>query len=75
MNVGSGVGRSVADALATITDILGRAPQVQRDPGRERDTDGHLVADITTITTATAWRPRWTFEATMRQLLQQAGVG
>ena len=55
--------------------ILGRAPQVQRDPARERDTDGHLVADITRITTSTAWRPRWTFEATMRQLLRQAGVG
>ena len=73
VNVGSGVGRSVADVLETLSEIMGRAPLVDRDPGRERATDGHLVADIATITSSTSWRPRWTFEATLRQLLDQAG--
>jgi UDP-glucose 4-epimerase len=74
MNVGTGIGRSVADVLGTVTEILGRDPLVDRDPARERSTDGHLVADISGITSATGWKAQWTFEATMRQLLDQAGA-
>jgi UDP-glucose 4-epimerase len=74
VNVGTGIGRSVADVLDTVTEILGRTPKVDRDPTRERDTDGHLVADIARITTSSTWRPRWTFEASMRQLLDEVGA-
>lgn len=74
VNVGTGVGRSVADILTVVGDVVGRPVPVHRDPARERATDGHLVADITRITSQTSWRPAWTFEATMRQLLEDAGA-
>jgi UDP-glucose 4-epimerase len=73
LNVGTGVGRSVADVLDTVSEILGRSPLVDRDPARERSTDGHLVADIAGIT-STGWQAQWTFEATMRQQLEGAGA-
>jgi UDP-glucose 4-epimerase len=74
LNVGTGVGRSVADVLEAVAAIVGREPRVVRDPGRERATDGHLVADVSRITASTSWRPRWALEDTMRQLLGDAGA-
>jgi UDP-glucose 4-epimerase len=73
VNVGTGIGRSVADVLDTVAEVLGRAPQAERDPARERAVDGHLVADTARIA-ATGWEPNWTFEAGMRQLLDEAGA-
>jgi len=74
VNVGTGVGRSVADILTVVGDVIGRPVPAHRDPARERATDGHLVADVGRITGETGWRPAWTFEDTMRQLLEDAGA-
>ena len=73
VNVGTGVGRSVADALDTLAEIMGHPPVVHRDPARERSTDGHLVADVTLLSSLTGWQPEWTFEATLRELLSATG--
>jgi UDP-glucose 4-epimerase len=74
VNVGTGVGRSVVDVLDSVAKIVGLAPRMQSVPERKRDTDGHLVADVSRIHASTNWRPQWTFEASIRQLLDQAGA-
>jgi UDP-glucose 4-epimerase len=74
VNVGTGVGRSVADIISVVEGVTGRPVTVERDPARERATDGHLVADVAKITAETTWRPRFTFEQTIRQLLDDSGA-
>lgn len=68
VNVGTGIGRSVIDLVQAVTGVVGREADVESDPARRRETDGHLVADIGLITRSTAWRPAWSLEATVRQL-------
>lgn len=71
-NVGTGESHSVSDLLDVLADITGHSLARQTDPQRERATDGHLVADTSRITQHTRWRPRWSFEDTVRQLLSAA---
>ena len=59
MNIGSGVGYSVAEVLESIAVVTGSQLQPIRSSRREGD-PARVVADITRVTTHTGWRPRRT---------------
>lgn len=74
VNVGTGVGTSVAELVAACSQILGRSLTIEVDPDRVRAVDRPvLVADVRRLA-GTGWSPAWTIEQTLRSLLVEAGA-
>lgn len=67
-NVGSGVGLSTLDVLATIERVAGRALHVERFPGRPVDV-ARIVLDCRRIAADLGWRARHDFDATVAKLV------
>jgi UDP-glucose 4-epimerase len=72
-NVGTGAAHSVKDVIDLLRGILGRPITVIQDPSRMRATERMLLAaDIQAIRRAVGWTPRWSLEATLRDLVTAA---
>jgi len=65
-NVGSGVGRSVADVLQDAARITGRAPQLLHRQGRRADVPFNIL-DSTRLQRETGWAPRVGWDEGLRQ--------
>jgi UDP-glucose 4-epimerase len=58
-NVGTGVGTSVRELVATLADVLGRSLRIEQDPARVRPVERmHLVADVGRAFRALGWTAR-----------------
>lgn len=69
-NLGSGIGTKIADALDRLV-ALARCPvRIQVDPARVRPVDlPLLIADSTKLRNRTGWRPEFTIEQTLIDIL------
>ncbi len=74
LNVGTGVGTSIGDVLASIESILGRPVDIRKDPKRERADDGHLVSDPSRLMAATGWKPEHDLKSGLSELLASEGL-
>ena len=69
-NVASGQGISLEDLLFKLADLVGVRPIVEADPELMRPADvPYLVGDATKLRTATGWAPRYSLDATLKQVL------
>ena len=72
-NVGRGSGTKLADALEVLRGLARRPVTVHVDPARVRPVDQPLlVADSTKLRAATGWSPRYSIEATLADMLEEA---
>ena len=72
-NVGSGRGTKLADALEILRGLARRPITVHVDPARVRPVDQPLlVADPDKLRRATGWAPRYSIEATLADMLEEA---
>lgn len=72
-NVGSGRGTKLADALEILRGLARRPVTVHVDPARVRPVDQPLlVADPDKLRRATGWAPRYSIEATLADMLEEA---
>jgi GDP-4-dehydro-6-deoxy-D-mannose reductase len=70
-NLGSGQGTRIADALQILTRLAKTPVEVRTDPARMRPVDQPLlVADPSKLRQATGWKPRFTIEQTLGDMLQ-----
>jgi len=67
-NIGSGVGRSLADVIAALERLLDRPLPVQHHPARTVDVPVNVL-DITKARTLLGWSPRTSFEEGLRRTL------
>ena len=65
-NVGSGIGRSVAEVVRDAGRVTGRAPHVLHREGRVADVPVNIL-DSTRLAEQTGWRPRTAWEDGLRQ--------
>ncbi len=72
-NVGTGVGTSIGDVIATIERIIGSQLDVEQVAHRMRDGDGHLLGDATRLREI-GWRPEYDLEEGLRDLLKWEGL-
>jgi UDP-glucose 4-epimerase len=72
-NVGTGIGTSVDRLLQAIERVTGVPPHTEHDPRRVRDSEGHLVADISSIGASLAWHPQVSLERGLQAILGSAG--
>jgi UDP-glucose 4-epimerase len=69
-NVGTGVGRSVADVVQELGELVGHPLEVISIPSRRREVDRpFLVADPTRARELLGWEPRVAFEAGLARTL------
>jgi UDP-glucose 4-epimerase len=69
-NVGTGVGTSVRELVATLGAALGRTLRVEQDPARVRPVERmHLVADVTRAAQALGWTARLGLGEGLRDLV------
>jgi UDP-glucose 4-epimerase len=74
-NVGTGVGRSVAEVVQALGALVGRPLEVVSIPARRRAVDRpFLVADPTRARELLGWEPRVAFEAGLARTLLAEGV-
>lgn len=66
-NVGSGIGRTVADLIDIVADITGHRVQVERKPARPTDV-GRIVLDNRRIREDLGWRPTRDIVETVREM-------
>ena len=72
-NVGRGSGTRLADALEILRGLARRPVAVHIDPARVRPVDQPLlVADPAKLRAATGWGPRYSIEATLSDMLDEA---
>lgn len=68
-NVGTGHEYSVAELVDRLSQIIGRAVTIRKDPARTRRSDRmHLVADASKLMRLTGWKPRYTLDTALREL-------
>jgi UDP-glucose 4-epimerase len=60
-NIGSGVGRSLSQVIATLSEVTGRTADVEYHPGRAFDVP-HLVLSIERARESLGWNPTTPFE-------------
>ncbi|HXJ36089.1 MAG TPA: GDP-mannose 4,6-dehydratase [Candidatus Eisenbacteria bacterium] len=71
-NVGTGVGTSVRELVATLSEVLGRSLRVEQDPARVRPIERmHLVADAGRARRELGWTARMTLREGLRDLVQR----
>jgi UDP-glucose 4-epimerase len=69
-NVGTGRGVSVREIVEICETVLGRPVQIEQDPSRLRKVDrAELIADASAIGRQTGWKPTWSIERTLADLL------
>jgi GDP-4-dehydro-6-deoxy-D-mannose reductase len=69
-NLGTGRGTKISDALATLAAHAGRPVEVYVDPARVRPVDQPLlVADPSKLRAATGWKPSFSIEQTLTDML------
>jgi UDP-glucose 4-epimerase len=69
-NVGTGRGVSVREIVEICGTVLGRSVQIEQDPSRLRQVDrAELIADASLIGRQTGWKPTWSIEDTLADLL------
>lgn len=69
-NIGSGIGYSLSDLLAKIIDYSGLKITVKQDPEKIRSIEIHsLVSDISKIFKDTGWKPGYSIDKTLVDLL------
>ncbi len=69
-NVASGEGISLEDLYYRLADLIGVRPIPEADPELVRAGDIlHLVGDAAKLRAATGWTPRYTLDATLRDVL------
>jgi len=70
-NIGSGVEYSVRDIVRAFENHLGEHLTIETDESRVRAVDRmHLLADISRLTSRTAWRPTISLDEGIRMLLE-----
>jgi UDP-glucose 4-epimerase len=75
LNVGTGIGRSVDDIVASLQRLLGRPLTIVREPSLMRATERmRLVADVRKIWQAVSWSPRIPFDQTLGDLADAYGL-
>ena len=67
VNVGSGLGNSVAEVVDTISALTGTTPLLERQPASKHDVQS-IILDITKLKSLIDYRPR-TLHAGIRDLL------
>jgi len=67
LNVGTGVGRSLNDILASIRDVTGLAPDVRYSPARSVDVHTNVLA-MTRIKNVYGWQSQRVFEDALRDV-------
>jgi GDP-4-dehydro-6-deoxy-D-mannose reductase len=71
--VASGKERRVRDILGTMCGLMGVSPQIHQDPSKIRPAEQRrMVADATLLWRDTGWKPGFTFEATLNDILEEA---
>lgn len=77
LNVGSGRAYSVADVIASLRALLVDRPiTIHQDAARVRATERMtLVADIARIAHASGWRPRYSLDDSLRDLIDAYSLG
>lgn len=71
-NIGTGVEWTVRDVVSMCEKALGTTITIEQDPARMRPSDRpHLVADNGRLKQATGWRPKWSFEDGLADLLKR----
>ena len=74
-NVGTGTAYSVDDLIQHLRRILGRDVRIVQDAARVRAADRMLLlANVARIQRATGWRPRFTADDTLRDLVSSYGL-
>lgn len=74
-NLCSGVEHSVGELVAEVADLLGRAPQVQVDPLRQRPHDrAHQLGNPDKAAALLGWRTRWPLREVLQRTLQPASA-
>ena len=69
-NLGTGKGTKLSDALSFLANLAGKSIEVFVDPARVRPVDQPLlVADPSKLTAQTGWRPEFTIEQTLEDML------
>jgi UDP-glucose 4-epimerase len=69
-NVGTGVGTSVRELVATLGEVLGRTLRVEQDAARVRPVERmHLVGDASRARRELGWAPRLDLRAGLRELV------
>jgi UDP-glucose 4-epimerase len=69
-NVGTGIGTSVGELVATLAAVCGRRLEIRQDPAKVRPVERpHLVADATRLREVLGWQPRVDLRAGLRDLL------
>jgi UDP-glucose 4-epimerase len=74
-NVGSGRAVSVRDIVAACITILGTPVRIRRDPERVRAVDRKLLVADNRKLRSCGWRPQYTLEDTLAELLSVTGAG
>ena len=70
-NLGTGQGTRIADALQKLASLASRPVEVYVDPARVRAVDQPLlVADASKLTAATGWKPQFSIEQTLADMLK-----
>ncbi len=71
LNLGTGIEYSVSDLVAVLSKIIKRELQLKIDETRIRKVDRlHLCADISKLQLVTGFKPRYSLEAGLRELLE-----
>lgn len=68
-NIGSGVGRSLNDILASLQDVLGVEPDIQYQPSRSLDIPSSVL-DCTLAAQVLGWRARTPWSDALRETWQ-----
>jgi len=70
LNIGTGSGRSLRDVITFLEGYFGRSLPISIKPARSFDVEA-CVLDVSAAWERLAWRPRYSFEEAMTQLLDK----
>lgn len=71
-NIGSGKEYSVKQVIQYIQESLGEKIEIVQDKNRMRKSDRlHLLADISKIQAKTNWKPQWTLQEGIKELIRK----
>lgn len=72
-NLGAGAGVKLKDALETLRSLARTTVEIRVDPARMRPVDQPLlVANAAKLRTATGWKPQFSIEQTLSDMLEHA---
>jgi UDP-glucose 4-epimerase len=71
LNVATGRGTSVKEVIEILMESSGNKDAWNQDPDRVRDVDGDLVGDGSLARSVLGWKPTWTVERGLTELLEK----